>query len=33
MMGKIYFKEKMEQGRAILKKYGLPERFMKKDNS
>jgi hypothetical protein len=33
MMGKVYFKEKMEQARALIKKHGLPERFMKKDNS
>jgi membrane protein DedA with SNARE-associated domain len=30
--GHVFFKEKMEQARALIKKHGLPERFMKKDN-
>ena len=33
LMGKVFFKEKMEQGRAILKKYGLPEELIKELNT
>jgi hypothetical protein len=31
--GQVHFEEKMEQARIFIKKHGLPERFMKKENS
>ena len=30
--GQVFFKEKMEQGRAILKKYGLPKEIIEQLN-
>lgn len=31
--GQIHFKEKIERAREFIKKHGLPERYMTKDNS
>lgn len=33
LMGKDLFKEKVDEARAFIKKHGLPERYMTKDNS
>jgi hypothetical protein len=30
--GQVFFKEKMERAREFIKKHGLPEHYMKKDN-
>jgi hypothetical protein len=30
---KVFFKEKVNRAREFIKKHGLPERFMQKNNS
>ncbi len=31
--GQVFFKEKMERATEFIKKHGLPESYMKKDDS
>jgi hypothetical protein len=33
LIGKVFFKEKMERARAFIKEHGLPEEFMKKSDT